>query len=284
MLSTFRKIAILSLLLSVHGFATVFETDFREGRGLGGLKREGAIPEVISLSLSEENSCLSALRFQLRIDTVNRKNIRSEVRLPSEKEPAKTSSRHREWSYHFSLWFPANFATDTLPEIVAQWRFWDWEIRKGIKTTGSPQVSLQVRNDSLWVEILSKKNLPDQEEPEHQPGYIWLKTDSKTLLPLGPLEKEKWLNFDVQVRWSTREDGLFRLSINDEIKLTHRGANTYKGKHTDLPYFKTGIYKWPWKKKSLFDHNTAVQQRELFLRYLKVSPNHRPPVWSELCK
>lgn len=86
----------------------------------------------------------------------------------------------------------------------------------------------------------------------------------------APIQKKQWQSLTVHFKISTGSDG-FVEAWKDGVKLGRvDGANSPVldkcGKPMREPYFKMGIYKWDWKRKS-----TQSSRRQLFIESPKIA-------------
>ncbi len=88
----------------------------------------------------------------------------------------------------------------------------------------------------------------------------------------GPIEKKQWLNIKFHFKVSTGSDGFIE-AWKDGVKLFRiDGANSPKLDDCDkplrAPYFKMGVYKWPWREGR---PTTESSRRQLFIDNLIVT-------------
>ena len=261
--------ALLALSSVPAGARTLFESDFdrddvcwplgkdRPADCANPLVKEGPAPAV---DADPAGGPGRAVKFELAFDPANRKQVRSELRLPRDREPAFAAKRERDFEYRFRIFFPDDWATDSRPEIVAQWRFHDHQVRKGVKSTGSPNVLLEIRNDSLRVRILANGTPIPADAPETEPGLVAHRPEGTTLLHLGRPPRGRWTSFLFRIRWGTPDGGVVRVWMDDSLAIDWKGRNMYAQPKQPVPYFKFGIYKWPWK--------SAKEAPEVVLRRL----------------
>lgn len=232
------------------------------------LWKEGTLPEI---DADPAEGPGHAVRFDLRFDQEKRAT-RSELRLPKSLEPAFAQAfrKRRDFEYGFRLFFPEDYAYDSKPEIVAQWRFHDHEVRKGVKSTGSPNVSLQIQRDSLFLSVLGNRKPIPADAPEKTPGYAAHKPKGSVRISLGPLPKGRWISFLFQIRWGRPDGGIVRLRMDDSLVADWTGRNMYVQPGQPVPYFKIGIYKWPWKTEEAAAETLDATERVLWMDDLSV--------------
>ena len=252
----FALSALLPALAVPVSAQTIYSSGFEDGESCWAshreppapcakpLRKEGPAPEI---SADPAGGPGRAVKFELAFDPGTRGRIRSELLLPRDLEPAFAHRRTRDFEYGFRIFFPEDYARDPWPEIVAQWRFHDHEIRKGVKSTGSPNISLEIRNDSLLMRILANGKPIPADAPETEPGAVAHKPEGTTLFHLGKPPRGKWTAFLFQIRWGAPDGGVVRVWMDDSLAIDWKGRNMYVQPKQPVPYFKFGIYKWPWK-------------------------------------
>ncbi|MDO6391757.1 malectin domain-containing carbohydrate-binding protein [Pontibacter sp. BT731] len=72
--------------------------------------------------------------------------------------------------------------------------------------------------------------------------------DGEKTYDLGPVEKDKWLDFVYHINFSYKSDGVLEVWKNGVKVVDHRGPNSYNDQ--TVPYFKYGIYKRNWENIS----------------------------------
>lgn len=132
----------------------------------------------------------------------------------------------RQWWYIPS----ATYADDPAPEIL-------WQYHKG---SGSPPVSLQVRNGQLYF-------------------LVFYQNDT---LKLGAVPKDAGWELVWHLVPSTGSNGLLEIWMNGVKRFTRTGPNT---NGTVEQYFKTGIYKWNWDPSWSFQPQSTSTLREFYV-------------------
>ena len=286
------------LLLFVPLFATGIETDFSNGETCfvkeadadgpcaKPLRKQGPTPELVDSSNAPAPRCgAHALRFHLDYAPEGGRAVRSEILLRPKDELRRAFPRTDRGDYAFSLYFPEDYAADSEPEIVAQWHFWEDYLRPGVKMTGSPQASLEIARDTLFARLLHNGTPVDPDAPADENGEVSYRPDKKELFNLGALPKGRWIDFRVQARWTPKPEGAVRLWMDDSLVVDYRGPTAYVQvlKGDPPPYFKVGVYKWPWKKPGLERRPGAVLGRTLFLDRLQVRAGWGGSDWGKGC-
>lgn len=129
-----------------------------------------------------------------------------------------------------------------------------------------PSNSWQTDNDSdAWAIITQFHGTPDSGDGKRVPaialsvikGQLILAVsysakrynttpDGKARFDLGPVVKDKWLDFVYHIKHSYRSDGKLELWMNGKKVVNYNGPNTYNDAET--PYLKMGVYKRNWTK------------------------------------
>ncbi len=148
-------------------------------------------------------------RYELRkTDGDVVRSKRAESNRATSSEPAAPCER---W-YGASYFLPTDYVTDAAAESLTQWY---------------PGLSLWTVNGE-WRMVQFGDNA----------------TQSKSL---GVYKKNKWTDFVFHIKWTTASDGLIEVWKNGTKIISKTGATIKAGTTVYCPYFKTGIYKWPWK-------------------------------------
>ncbi|MEM9479954.1 MAG: polysaccharide lyase [Verrucomicrobiota bacterium] len=147
-----------------------------------------------------------------------------------------------EYWYGFSTYFPASWQPDTQSELFAQWIGWrDY----------GPSLAIYIYGDDYCI----KKR--------------WAAGGSYRNLWKGKVaeDKGKWVDWVFRVRWSANKDGFIEVWKNGEKILADTGRNCGVGEFA--PYFKFGIYKWPWKE-SQEESPSTVTKRTLYIDEIRI--------------
>lgn len=146
------------------------------------------------------------------------------------------------------------FDTNAGNDIVLQWHAVMGKERVG---RDFPPLSISVKNDS-W-KISRAFGAPAD-----------IQTDTKTLEE--KVEKGKWVDWVLHVKWSSGEDGFLEIWKDGKAVWEVKGPNTYLMRaHT--PYFKTGIYHPTWKVKDKegFDREALIiPSKTVYITDIKV--------------
>ncbi|PSR52342.1 hypothetical protein AHMF7605_01790 [Adhaeribacter arboris] len=193
-----------------------------------------------SLSSSVARSGSKAARFELR----NADNkVRSEILLPAE-----TSSNR--W-YGYSLYLPSSYWQNSMNadtwDIITQWHATD----DSGEPARFPPIALVVSKGRLNVVMYWATRANNTNST----------ISGKKVFDLGPVIKDKWLDFVFHINYSHQSDGILDIWMNGTKVIDFKGPNTYNDDY--YPYFKIGIYKREWgsiSKRALFvdDIRTAT--------------------------
>ena len=148
-----------------------------------------------------------------------------------------------EYWYGFSTRFPASWAPDTQSELFAQWVGW----RKG-----GPSLAIYVYGDEYCLKKRWGAGAKDYER-------LWV----GKITP----DRGKWTDWVFHVKWSAGADGFVEAWKDGEKVVSHRGRTCAPGKFG--PYFKFGVYKWPWKKPPSETPSTRTR-RTLYIDEIRI--------------
>lgn len=168
----------------------------------------------------------TSARFEFTKSDVTNYNgyVRAEIRQGS---PAE-----KEYWYGFSNYLPGDFVTDPMAEKIAQWHeVPDWDLGENWR---SPPISLGIENGRYYLQILWAKAAVNTNNTK----------DGERKVDLGPVDKNKWNDWVFHIKFSYGSDGILEIWKNKVKVFTLNGPNSFNDKNT--PYFKLGIYKWPW--------------------------------------
>jgi Polysaccharide lyase len=150
-----------------------------------------------------------SIRYELRkTDGDVFRSKRAESNRATSSEPVGKCER---W-YGASYYLPSDYVTDPAAESLTQWY---------------PGLSLWTVNGE-WRMVQFGDNANQSRS-------------------LGMYERNKWTDFVFHIKWTTASDGLIEVWKNGTKIVSKTGATIKSGTTVYCPYFKTGIYKWPWK-------------------------------------
>ncbi|QNF32003.1 heparin lyase I family protein [Adhaeribacter swui] len=177
----------------------------------------------VTTSLSKNNS--QAVRLELRND---KSAVRSEIYYG---QPTPSTG----W-YGLSLYLPSdtwqNETDSDAWEIITQFH--------GTTDSGDgtrvPPISLSVLKGRFVLTI------------NYSAKRFNTTPDGRVRYDLGPVVKDKWLDFVYNIKYSYKADGQLRLWMNGNKVVDYTGPNTYNDAVN--PHFKMGVYKRNWSKGS----------------------------------
>ena len=149
-----------------------------------------------------------------------------------------------EYWYGFSSYWPKSWKPDTQSELFVQW------IGEG---TSSPPLAIYVYGENYRIK------------------RRWaFEQDAYKNLWSGMVAKDRgvWIDWVFHVKWSPEKNGRVEVWKNGEKIVSDRGPNC--GPSRFAPYFKFGIYKWPWKR-SPKEAPSAVTHRTLYLDEIRIA-------------
>lgn len=171
----------------------------------------------------------NAGRFSLQpSDNIVKGNYRSELRLLS--NPLK----HETW-YQISVFVPPEWHDSTVKVVAMQWH--------GTRDflLGEPG-----RMPPLEITIVDDQWLIQKAFDDKVVSTTDRLGNVEAIVPLAKvqLEKGRWLDWIIQTRWSSSDDGRLAIWLNGEQIVDDQGPNAHK----DLtgPYLKAGVYVPSW--------------------------------------
>jgi len=165
--------------------------------------------EAVTISTQVARKGKSSARFEFtKADVLNHKGyVRAELRLENEVESER-------W-YGFSNFLPADFESDPLPEIIAQWHeVPDWDLGEEWR---SPPVSLAIKEDHYYIKILWAAAQVNTNKTK----------DGEKEFDLGPVDKNKWNDWVFHIKFSYKADGILEVWKNKKKVLEHSGPNFF---------------------------------------------------------
>jgi hypothetical protein len=205
----------------------LLESTFEDKSSFDKWTKEICRSEAVTISTDVARKGKSSARFEFaKTDVLNYEGyVRAELRQENEAESER-------W-YGFSNFLPADFESDPLSEIIAQWHeVPDWSLGEEWR---SPPVSLAIKEDRYYIKILWAAAEVNTNKTK----------DGETEFDLGPVDKNKWNDWVFHIKFSYKADGILEVWKNKKKVLEHFGPNSFNDQH--YPYFKIGIYKWGWK-------------------------------------
>lgn len=143
-----------------------------------------------------------------------------------------------EYWFGFSTFFPQSWTPDTQSELFAQW------IGEG---TSSPPLAIYLYGENYRIKKRWANGGDDYQN-------LWS----------GPVagDSGRWTDWVFRVRWSHGKDGEIDIWKNGDKIVSDSGANC--GDARFAPYFKFGLYKWPWKLSPEEAPSTVTQRTLVF--------------------
>lgn len=188
-----------------------------------------------------------ALRVTLdRVKHVGMRNHRTDFWLRGMSEALE--QRADCW-YALSIFVPEDWQPDTQAELWVQWVLG----KTAVGEVGGPSLAIYVYGDRYRVR---KRWGPGAERYDN----MWR---GDVLADRG-----RWVDWVFHVRWSPGEDGRIEVWRDGEQVVSDNGPNCVGADYA--PYFKFGIYKWPWKR-SAEDAPSAVTRREIYFDEIRVA-------------
>lgn len=215
----------------------IFKTSFESPSIMSGWKMA---QKCCDLSLQRSDSIARSGKYSLRVSLNSHDpNVaggkRSEFSMGAER-----STNFERW-YGFSIFLPNDYQLDDQSEIVAQWH--DAAPAFLIR---SPPIALHLFHGQWRIAMFwGAKKFTDKA------------TANKKLLDLGAFEKNKWTDFVFHIKFSYNDDGVLEIWKDGVQVMNYKGPNCYNDDNG--PYFKVGIYKYPWNgNKNLPSENKVL--------------------------
>ena len=176
-----------------------------------------------------------------------------------------SASQGQDYWYGFSTMLPRDWEPDPLAELFAQ-----WVLGHGAVTEpGGPSLAIYKYGDTYRVRKRWGAGM------DHYRN-VWI----------GPVTPDlgRWVDWVFHVRWSSGDDGFIRVWKDGKRIVSDTGVNCVRADYA--PYFKFGIYKWPWRQDQEATPS-PVTRRVMFFdeiriadgrgNYLAVSPPGAQP-------
>ena len=153
-----------------------------------------------------------------------------------------------------------DYATDPQPEAVAQWHGTP-DLDLG-ETYCSPPVCIYVENGHyiIWIKTSAKAVNATLSGGQ---SFSVLKS-----FDVGPVQKGVWVDWAFHIKWSWKSDGLVEVWKNKVKVVTYANAPSMCN-DKQYPYFKLGIYKWPWMNPTTASKST-VSKRVLYVDEVRI--------------
>lgn len=184
------------------------------------------------------------IRFELRkTDGIVEGSKRSELAMPAERNIPPSQQQFPQFGerwYAFKIFLPADYATDTSPEILAQWHNWpDQDLGEGWM---SPPLALVTKNGNWQINrIWDTASVSSNDQVKSN--------NTKETIILGPYanDRGKWTSWVFHIKWGWFPEHNPKLEIyKNGTKVVERNGMPNTTNDVIAPYFKIGIYKWDW--------------------------------------
>ena len=151
----------------------------------------------------------------------------------------------QDYWYGFSTYWPGTWRADTQSELFVQWI----PVERG---SGGPALAIYVYGEQYRI----KKRWSAEASAYRN---LWR----------GDVAADRgtWIDWVFHVKWSPTEDGTVQVWRNGKKIVSDTGRNSGPGEYA--PYFKFGIYKWPWKQDSEAAPST-VSRRVLYFDEIRI--------------
>ena len=151
--------------------------------------------------------------------------------------------------YAFSIYLPVNWVSDPQEEIIAQWHGRpDKLLGEGWR---NPPLAIYLHGDQYILYRRWDSKLTG--------GKNYDGTDRAVLGTLDG-DRGKWTDWVFEITWSYKAGaGLTRVWKDGVSVYDVQGPNCFNDR-AGGPYFKFGIYKWPWKRSGKF----ITSRREIY--------------------
>ena len=179
-----------------------------------------------------------------------------------------------DYWYGFSTYFTKEWTPDDIWELVAQW----YPTVKGEGGMRHPILAFYVAGDQLQI----NDNWDVQPGPLPPRKVHAAKAGDCVPLWEGPLDRERWTDWVVHVKWSYNDDGFMQVWRNGQKIIDRTGPNYFNDKKG--PYLMLGVYKG-WKDRE--EPKGMVDRRVMYYdevriagpggSYQAVSPPGTPP-------
>lgn len=152
----------------------------------------------------------------------------------------------QEYWYGFSTYLPETWEPDTQAELYVQWV----PGHGATRFSGGPTLAIYIYGDGYCV----------------RKRWGAGATDYKNLWRGDILaDRGKWVDWVFNVLWSPGDAGRITVWKSGEQIVSNSGVNCVPA--DTAPYFKFGIYKWPWKSD---DTESTVSRREIYFDEIRI--------------
>ena len=195
-------------------------------------------------------------RFAARM-TLDRKrdkqstNYRTDLVPKRKGEGYLKQTLNQEYWYGFSTYFPNTWRPDTQSELFVQWHAVA-DKREG-ETARPPVLAIYIYGEDYYI----KKRWDSKRNSNH------LKIPHKKLWG-GPITPDlgRWTDWVFHLKWSFGNDGFVKVWKNGKQIVSDNGPNCYNDERG--PYFRFGVYKWPWRQSPERARSTVTERTIYF--------------------
>jgi len=154
------------------------------------------------------------------------------------KAPIKVDIR-----YSFRVYIGDEWENDDIRALIAQWHG-SPDLHLG-EVYRSPNLGIEYRDDKFLIRMNTSKVKVNRDNKKS--------IDRRTLYLSEVVEKNRWYEFVVDVRWTHEDDGYFDIWIEGKKVVEYRGGTAYND--CIGPYFKMGIYRDDTPKTFVIYHD-----------------------------
>lgn len=167
---------------------------------------------------------------------------------------------NKKYNFEFSIMIPEDFEfekkncnnpSESNYDLTGQWHF-----SNAIKEKTKPPLSLRIVCDTWYLSIIRESNP---------------KEENFNFIPIGKVEKGKWVDWQFKFRLSHKNRGFIELYKDNELVYSEKKTKNIASKYSEDGkkfnyYFKIGVYKphW-WSRKS------DVTKRVVYFDNLNIS-------------
>lgn len=142
------------------------------------------------------------------------------------KAPFKVDMR-----YSFRVYIGDEWENDDIRALIAQWHGTP-DLHLG-EISRSPNLGIEYRDDKFLIRMNTSKARINKDNKTN--------IDRRILYLSEVVEKDRWYEFLIDVKWTHEDEGYFDIWIDGEQVVEYRGGTAYND--CVGPYFKMGIYR-----------------------------------------
>lgn len=217
-------------------------------------EKDSAAPYAITI-VSNPSGSGKVIRFELhKTDNDVAGSKRAELAIPAERNTPPNQRQFPQFGerwYAFKIFLPADYATDTSPEILAQWHNWpDQDLGEGWM---SPPLALVTKNGNWQINRIWDTDPVSSNDRVRE-------NNTKITHILGPYanDRGKWTSWVFHIKWGWFPEHNPKLEIyKNGIKVVDQNGLPNTTNDIIAPYFKIGIYKWDWADPGATSNTTT---------------------------